>query len=202
MDKTKKKITKYNIIILSIKDSGKTNFCLRYVNDSHNAYTSRTFGTDSFVKNVILNNGEKIMIKLFDTASGERNKSICNNNIRLSNGVIFLYDITDKYTFDSAKSWSYEVEGYKDKAIALVGNKIDKEEDRQVTTEEGQNFANLYNFIFYETSTLNGTNVNECMNTIIQRIHENELKKKDEENIIEINKNVENRRPRKEGCLK
>ena len=202
MDKTKKKITKYNIIILSIKDSGKTNFCLRYVNDSHNAYTSRTFGTDSFVKNVILNNGEKIMIKLFDTGSGERYKSFYNNNIRISNGVIFLYDITDKYTFDSVKSWSYEVEGYKDKVIALVGNQIDIEEDRQVTTEEGQNFANENNFIFYETSTLKGTNVNECMNAIIQRIHENELKKKDEENIIEINKNVENRRPRKEGCLK
>ena len=78
----------------------------------------------------------------------------------------------------------------------MVGNKIDREEERQVSTEEGQNFANERNYIFYETSTLTGVNVNECMNTLIQRIYDSDDQKKI------INLNSINKRPKKVGCLK
>ena len=137
MNENKIRIPKYySKTILSICDSGKTNFCLRYVDDRHDENTIRAFGIDSFVKDVILNNREKIKIKLFDTASGERSKYLLYTNIWISNRIIFLYDITYKYSFYSAKSRILdEKEKYNDKVKAIVGNKIDRKEDRQVTTE-------------------------------------------------------------------
>ena len=82
MNENKIRIPKYQSkTILSICDSGKINFCLRYVDDRHDENTIRAFGIDSFVKDVILNNREKIKIKLFDTASGERSKYLSYTNI-------------------------------------------------------------------------------------------------------------------------
>ena len=187
----------YKIIITSIYDSGKTNFCLRYIENKHERNTLRTMGCDFFIKNIVLDNGESAKIRLIDTQSGERFWPTTNHLFKNVDGIIILYDITNRDTFETAINWSRRAKEDSDKVIAIIGNKIDLENMRQVTTEEGQNFANTYNFIFYETSTLNGFNVNECMKTIIQRIYE-----KDEKKAFPKINNLRKKRPRKEGCLK
>ena len=54
--------------------------------------------------------------------------------------------------------------------MVLIGNKIDKE--REVTTEEGQKFADSNNMPFYETSAKEGINVNECIKSLINQSYD------------------------------
>ena len=193
------KIKIYDILISSIYDSGKTNFCLRYADNIHDKDTTRTISLDFKIKRVVLDNGKEIVIRLWDSQSGDYWKKLGNISMKNYKGLIFLYDITFRETFDSAKDWCIEAKrDYNNKVIAIVGNKIDREKDRKVTTEEGQNFANENNFIFYETSTLYGINVNECINSIIQKIDEKDSQNK----RINLKYNVVNERPRKRICLK
>ena len=53
---------------------------------------------------------------------------------------------------------------YKDILICLIGNKCDLEGKRAVSYEEGKNFADENNLLFYETSAKDGTNIQECFN--------------------------------------
>ena len=54
-----------------------------------------------------------------------------------------------------------------DAIFCLVGNKIDLEETRQVSTKEAEDFAKANDFLFFEVSAKNGTNVQELFNSNI-----------------------------------
>ena len=99
------------------------------------------------------NNGNKVsknvIINLIDTAGQERYQSITNNYYKGSHGVILIYDITDKKSFDHLNNWIENIRNKIDKTeslIFLLGTKKDladqeNQEDynRQVTTEEAKN---------------------------------------------------------------
>ena len=84
----------YRIILLSQYASGKTNFILRYVNNTHDSMTLRTMGLDYSIKRVILSDGKTAKIQIWDTASGERSRSMITSHIRMMNGFIIMYNIT------------------------------------------------------------------------------------------------------------
>ena len=79
-------------------------------------------------------------------------------------GIIIVYDVTDRETFDNVRTWINEIDKYSTAGVCkiLVGNKCDKESQRQVTKEEGQEFANQFNMPFLETSAKATLNVEEA----------------------------------------
>ena len=75
--------------------------------------------------------------------------------------VILCYDITSRASFENLEKWINDIEKHiYDSIIVLSGNKLDLEEKREVSYEEGLQFANEYGFRFYETSAKNDYNVN------------------------------------------
>ena len=200
----------YRIILLSQYDSGKTNFILRYVNNTHNSMTLRSIGLDPYIKRVTLSDGKTAKIKIWDTASGERSRSMITSHIRMMNGFIIMYDITIRESFESAKNWLEDIRIYGNSNninnIAFVGNRVDVDENndsyykREISTQEGQKLAEDNNLLFFETSNLTGFNVNECFNALINRIYENDPNKNKLENNIELK--LKQKRPGKRGCLK
>ena len=58
-------------------------------------------------------------------------------------GIIIVYDVTDRETFDNVRTWITEIEKYSQAGVCkiLVGNKCDMEDRRQVMFEEGKEFA-------------------------------------------------------------
>ena len=57
--------------------------------------------------------------------------------------------------------------------MALIGNKSDLKESRVVSTEEGQELADKYGILFYETSAKDGTNIKEIFQKTGQKIYKN-----------------------------
>lgn len=77
--------------------------------------------------------------------------------------MILVYDITNRESFQSIDNWLRDCRELSPSAstIILAGNKCDLEEKRQVTTEEGRDYALNNNLLFIETSAKFGYNIEE-----------------------------------------
>ena len=205
-------IFNYKIVVIGPSDTGKTNLINRYVNNSYDDQTYHSMSATYVRKRVTLDNGEIINNDIWDTPGSERLRALLRIFIRNSHGIIIVYDISRKYTFDEIRYYLDLIDYARPNAIvALVGNKLDIEYDdyyyhREVTTEEGQEYADENNFLFYETSGKDGTNVNELFNDLVDRIFLNDPDiQQIQINTVTINNtntNTNKTRPPKRGCLK
>lgn len=102
----------------------------------------------------------------WDTAGQERFRTITSSYYRGAHGIIIVYDITDRESFDNVKQWLNEIDRYACENVnkLLVGNKCDMESKRQVEYEEAKAFADERGIPFLETSAKDATNVEkgEC----------------------------------------
>jgi small GTP-binding protein len=198
-------ICKIKLFLLGNSGVGKTCLVQKYVNNIFQADHISTIGMESFSKETILPNGEKVLIDFIDTAGQERYKSISYNLVRNAEGIILMYDITNIKTFESIIEWVDSIRKIKpnDFPILLVGNKCDLEEERLIETEEGRQEAEKYGFLFLETSIKNGINVDEAVSTLALKVYEQKSKEEKEnknknkkDNIHLKNVQIERRR----GC--
>ena len=167
------------IMTLGNMKVGKTNFILKYTEDKFEESHISTIGLDFKIKKVEINN-KHYQLLLFDTAGQERYKSIALNVIKDAHGILLMYDITDKATFDSIPDWIQNIKDLKgdDFPLILLGNKIDLEEERNISKEEGQKFADKIGIQFFETSNKNGINIQEAGLALIKKIIEKKEKEK------------------------
>ena len=116
-------------------------------------------------KNLTIKN-RNIRIQIWDTAGQEAFRSITRTYYKSSTCAFIVYEKKKKKTFDNVITWLNECRDmcYKDILICLIGNKCDLEGKRAVSYEEGKNFAEENNLLFYETSAKDGTNIQECFN--------------------------------------
>ena len=201
----------YKLVVIGPSDTGKTNLINRYVNNEYDNYSYHTAGASFARKTITLDNNENINCDIWDTAGSERYRSLLRIFIKNSHGIIIVYDISRKYTFDEIRYYLDLIDYARPNVIvALVGNKLDIEYDddyyyhREVTTEEGQKFADENNFLFYETSGKDGTNVNELFNDLVDRIflNDQDIQQINTITINNTNTNINKTRPPKRGCLK
>ena len=157
---------------------GKTCLIQNFAKEKFDINTISTIGHDFKNKNIeIKKNGEKksFVLKIWDTAGQERFKSQCLMPLKNSLGVMLVYDITNKKTFEDVKDWidliSENITSNNNHfTIILVGNKTDLEDDREISYEEGEKLAKDYKYSFYETSALNGSNVEEAFMDLVNKI--------------------------------
>lgn len=132
-----------------------------------------------------LYNNLMVRMKLFDTPGQERFRIICESYYKSSDSIILVYDITQKSSFEECKKYyrnRIKEICKSDIKVILIGNKIDFEDHREVSTEEGYNFALENGYIFMETSCKINENVYEAFEHIIYetplRKDKNEEKKR------------------------
>ena len=89
---------------------------------------------------------------------------------RASSAIIFVYDISNKYSFESIDRFIQQGVQYGEKTATLVllGNKWDLESDRQITYEQGRKFAEKHSMMFFETSAKEGININEVFSQLAE----------------------------------
>ena len=197
----KKKIFLANIITLGNGQVGKTSLIIKYVDNTFSLNYIQTLGMDFKIKMVKLQNSEEIRVKLTDTAGQERFGSLSSNYLKKANGIILIYDITNRESFEALNNWADEIKekSKSDEArpIILIGNKLDLEGNRCISKEEGENFAknNCGGINFYETSCKTGENVENAINDLVSQVYNkyswNNL---NEGNNIKINENIEKKK--------
>ena len=157
--------TKYDISfkLIVIGDSGVGKSCLTTKatrNIFEDAYTA-TIGFEFFNFNIKI--GDKIVkLQIWDTCGQELYRSLITNFYRNSSLAIIVYTVTSRDAFQNVELWLKELRTHSNPNVKvfLIGNKIDLEGQRKVTTEEGQRFYEQNNLNkFMETSAKTGINV-------------------------------------------
>ena len=171
------------IMTLGNSKVGKTNFIFKYTENIFHENHISTNGLDYKIKKMQINN-KNYQLLLFDTAGQERYKSIALNVVKDAHGILLMYDITDKTTFDSIPNWIQNIKDLKgdDFPLILLGNKNDLEEERKISKEEGQKFADEIGIQFFETSNKTGINIQESGLALIKKIIEKKESEKSDLN--------------------
>ena len=199
-NKNSKKKFEARIITLGDSAVGKTSLILRYSDNYFSSLYLSTAGIDSKIKIIKLENGEDIRVVLTDTAGQERCRNIASNYIKKADGILLVYNITDKDTFEGVKVWikSIKEESGDSRPIILLGNKSDLNDKRMIKKEVGEDFAENEGIKFYETSCKTGENVEKAINDLVKQIYEKSHSNpngKDNNNFqITGDNNKENRR--------
>ena len=163
----------YKIILLGDNPVGKTSILLRYVDRIFREIYLITIGFDQRLKSIILKNGKSIKLQIWDTAGQDRFRTLTKNYYKGMHGIILIYDVTDRRTFESIRNWVSiirEVAAEK-VTIYLVANKIDMKENRKVEREEGEKLAKELGLPFIEVSAKDGINVDEIFEDLVERIY-------------------------------
>ena len=138
-------------------------------------------------------NGKKVKLQIWDTAGQERFKNITASYYRGGNGVLVVYDITDRDSFENLNSWLIEIEKNANKNVykLLIGNKSDLEDKRKVTYQEGKDFATSNGMQFIETSAKTDSKVKDAFELLTQEIiKSNVTKDKGNENLDNLSLEV------------
>ncbi|CAE7193989.1 unnamed protein product [Rhizoctonia solani] len=98
----------------------------------------------------MMSDGTLVKAELWDTAGMETYRSITRQTYRNVNGILLVYNLTKKETFEECEVWRKDLEknidNFSDVRVVLVGNQIDIEEDREVLKDEAQAYAVLSRF--------------------------------------------------------
>ena len=156
---------------------GKTSLMVRFTENYFDAHQTTTIGMDFQEKRLQLTTGEDVKLTIWDTAGQERFRALAANYYRGAQGVILVYDVNERRTFENLATWLKEVEQNVGRAqpavIMVVGSKLDLGK-REVDTEEGQTFARDNRTLFIETSSANDIGVRDAFEELVQKIIEGE----------------------------
>ncbi len=161
------------IKLLMIGDSGvgKTCLLLRYANDSFSPTFITTIGIDFKIKNIEIDN-KRVKLQIWDTAGQERFRTITTSYFRGAQGIVLVYDVTDRRSFESIRNWISQIQQHADVHVnkILVGNKCDMLDEKVVSTEEGKKLAEEFNMEFWEASAKNDVNVEQSFHSIAKSV--------------------------------
>jgi len=201
------------IIIIGDSNVGKSNFFLRITKKTFNENYKQSIEIEQekILQSFKDHQGftKKILIDLFDTFGQERYRNLINNYYKNVDGIIFIYDVTNKNSFDNIKNWFENVikNNTNEKCkFAVIGNKVDlkdeiiiKNEDAIKIIDEYKEQYKINDLIFNEISCKENLNVEETFQNLCKIIYNDKKQNdnnKNENEKIQIN-NLEHYKKKK-----
>ena len=133
-------------------------------------------------------NKHLLRVIIIDTAGQERYRSLGRMYYKQADGILLVFDITNKKTFEELTNYYLDEIRNNCKInvpLILLGNKLDLEEKREVPSREALTFALKNKYLYFETSCKNNINIIESFELLIEYCYKETLNKK--KNIEKIN---------------
>ena len=161
----------FKILLLGDSGVGKSSLLLRYTKDQFLTDMRSTIGVEFGLKYVKIDNLQ-LKVQIWDTAGMERYKALTSAYYKGAKGVIVVYDICRKKTFEGVDKWidDFKSKADEDAVILLIGNKSDLKEQREVETEEASAKSHQNKIAFMETSAKDNDNVSKAFMTLFEEI--------------------------------
>ena len=162
----------FKVVLVGDSFVGKTNIMSKYLKNEFHEDSKATVGVE-FGSRQFNIEGHVVKAQIWDTAGQERYKAITSAYYKGAKGAFIVYDITRKDSFENVSKWADQLKSTADKnlTIIIIGNKTDLEDQRQVTSEEGQNKANSLESAFIETSAASGSNLDKAFEMMINEVY-------------------------------
>ena len=133
--------------LLVIGDSGVGKSCLvtRFTRNFYSPDHVNTIGVDFRIQKIEID-GNEVTLQIWDSAGYERFRIMTSSYYRGAHGIIMVYDITNKDSFDHLNNWYKEIQLYAPETakIVVVGNKCDLISDRSVSPHLAESFSRAY----------------------------------------------------------
>ena len=180
----------FKLIMLGDVAVGKTSIVTRFVDNEFKSTYHCTVGVEYKVKSLKLDPYTNVNLKIWDTCGEEKYRTITRQYYRDSNGVVLVFDLTNKNSFDKLSGWLNDIKEYgpNDICIILVGNKSDVQDRKLSLFEEAKKLAMNYKMPYIEVSAKTGTNVLSMFENITKKMIDNISTKKGDEGIMPKNK--------------
>ena len=155
------------LLLLGDSSVGKTSILNKYISNKFDESSISTVGVD-YMDKIIDYNKFKIKLQIWDTSGEEKFRTITKNFYRNADGLLVVFDLTKKESYDHIRIWINEAKENNDKLkTILIGNKLDLKDERIVAIDVAKQFAEKNNLKYIETSAKDGTNINESFQAII-----------------------------------
>jgi len=161
----------YKILVVGDGTCGKSSILHRYVDSTFYPNYISTIGVDFKIKCIEVDN-KNVKLQMWDTAGQERFRSITSVYYRGVNGILLVYDVSNRESFTNIKEWIKNIDMFapNDAYIILVGNKSDTTH-RKVKIDEGIELAKELNIPFIETSAKDNINIDKAFELIVEKLN-------------------------------
>eukprot|EP01083_Nonionella_stella_P015946 44608_1 len=161
----------YKFLLVGDSGVGKSSVMVRFSDDAYEESFITTIGVDFKLRTIELDD-KTIKLQIWDTAGQERFRTITTSYYRGAHGIIVVYDITDKDSFDNIREWLYEIDRYASDNVSrlIIGNKLDLAHKRVVSYEDAKSFADDLGIQYIETSAKNNQNIDETFHAMAKII--------------------------------
>eukprot|EP00211_Chloroparvula_japonica_P016499 CAMPEP_0119132972 /NCGR_PEP_ID=MMETSP1310-20130426/12721_1 /TAXON_ID=464262 /ORGANISM="Genus nov. species nov., Strain RCC2339" /LENGTH=189 /DNA_ID=CAMNT_0007123641 /DNA_START=104 /DNA_END=673 /DNA_ORIENTATION=- len=169
----KKSVPLHKVIIVGAGGVGKSALTLQYMyGDFVEEYDPTS--ADSYRKKITIDE-EDMNLDILDTAGQEEYAAMRDNYYRTGEGFICVYSVTLESSFKSVNEFREAILRVTEREsvpFVLVGNKVDLEDQREVSKDKGEALAKKFECDFVETSAKTNQNVDKAFQSIVRQIIE------------------------------
>jgi small GTP-binding protein len=157
------------IVLLGDSGVGKTSLLTKWTKDVFTPNTPQTLASQFVTKTVEIN-FRAYQLNLWDTAGQERYFEISKLTVHDASAALLIFDMTCETSFRQLNRWAdYLRDNAPDIALAVVGNKVDQDTDRQVTWDSAREYADSLACDYFETSAITSFGVDEAFMAIAEK---------------------------------
>jgi small GTP-binding protein len=159
------------VLLTGDSSVGKTSLICQFVDNDVRQTHIATIGID-FKMKLFEVNDQRVKLQIWDTAGQERFETLSVQYYRRAQAILLVYDVTNENSFKNVTKW---IRNIKENAldnvkVVLVGNKVDLEQQRVISTEKGQKLAERHSCKFFETSAFTGVGVKEAFTSLAELV--------------------------------